>query len=201
MKAKNNISAFILCGGKSSRMQSEKGLVKYKNKAFIQWVIDAIKPITNTIFLVTDNPDYSVFGYSIVADVHKDKGPIGGIYSALNRSETDSNIVLSCDVPIISTSVIQKYLINKMTDNHDVTFLSDDKNIYPLIAIYSKNVTPKFLEAINADKLKLVLLLKELKCLNIKVKSEDFESIRNINTKEELLIIENKEKKLVKNER
>ncbi len=191
-----NISAFILCGGKSSRMQSEKGLVKFKNKPFIQWVIDAIKPITNNIFLVTDNPDYSFFGYTIVADVYKDKGPIGGIYSALNRSETEYNLILSCDVPNISTSVIQKYLINKMTNNHDVTFLSDDKNIYPLIAIYNKRLVPKFFDAITSDKLKLVSLLNELDCQNIKVKAEDFEFLKNINTKEELEKLEIKEKEI-----
>ena len=191
-----NISAFILCGGKSSRMQSEKGLVKFKNKPFIQWVIDAIKPITNNIFLVTDNPDYSFFGYTSVADVYKDKGPIGGIYSALNRSETEYNLILSCDVPNISTSVIQKYLINKMTNNHDVTFLSEDKNIYPLIAIYNKRLVPKFFDAITSDKLKLVSLLNELDCQNIKVKAEDFEFLKNINTKEELEKLEIKEKEI-----
>lgn len=196
MKNENNISAYILCGGKSSRMQTEKGMVHYKNKPFVQWVIEALKPISGNIFLVTDNLEYSSFGYPLVSDVYKDKGPVSGIFSALRHSETDSNLILSCDIPNISTSVIQNYLIKNISERNDVTILSDNKNSYPLIAIYSKNVTPKFLEAINSDKLKLVSLLKELKCLNIKVKSEDFESLRNINTKEELEIIENKEKEI-----
>jgi len=196
MKNPTNISAYILCGGKSSRMQMEKGLVKYKNKAFIQWVIEAIEPITKNIFLVTDNQDYSVLGYPLIADIYKDKGPIGGIFSALNRSETDSNLILSCDVPNISSSVIQKYLINNMSDYKDVTFLSDDDNSYPLIAIYNKRIVSKFLEAINSDKLKLVSLLSELECLKIKVKTEDFKALKNINTKEELELLENKEKEI-----
>jgi molybdopterin-guanine dinucleotide biosynthesis protein A len=177
-------------------MQMEKGLVKYKNKAFIQWVIDAIEPITKNIFLVTDNQGYSVLGYPLIADIYKDKGPIGGIFSALNQSETDNNLILSCDVPNISTSVIQKYLINNITDYKDVTFLSDDKNSYPLIATYNKRVLPKFLKAINFDKLKLVSLLSELECQKIKVKTEDFRALKNINTKEELELLENKEKEI-----
>lgn len=196
MNTKSNISAYILCGGKSSRMQTEKGLVKYKNKAFIQWVIDAIQPITKNIFLVTDNQDYSVLGYPLIADIYKDKGPIGGVFSALNHSEDDYNLILSCDVPNISTSVIQKYLINNISDYKDVTFLSDDDNSYPLIAIYNKRIASKFLEAINSDKLKLVNLLSELECQNIKVKSDDFKALKNINTKEELEILENKEKEI-----
>jgi molybdopterin-guanine dinucleotide biosynthesis protein A len=196
MSTKPNISAYILCGGKSSRMQTEKGLVKYKNKAFIQWVIDAVEPITKNIFLVTDNQDYAVLGYPLIPDEYKAKGPVGGIFSALNQSETDNNLILSCDIPNISTSVIQNYLMNNKEANKDVTFLSDDDNSYPLIAIYNKRVASKFLEAISSDKLKLVSLLSELECQKIKVKTEDFKALKNINTREELELLENKEKEI-----
>ena len=50
---KKNISVYILCGGKSTRMQEEKGLVFYKNQPFVQHIIQAVMPITDKIFLVT----------------------------------------------------------------------------------------------------------------------------------------------------
>ncbi len=196
MTANTNISAYILCGGKSSRMQTEKGLVNYLGKPFIQWVIEAVQPITKSIFLVTDNQNYGDFGFPLVPDIYKDKGPIGGIYSALNHSENEYNLLLSCDIPNISSSVINKYLVSNLSHDTDVSFLSDDNNSYPLIAIYDKRVTPIFLEAINLNKLKLVSLLSELNYQNIRVKSEHFESLKNINTKEELQGIEKKEKEL-----
>ena len=71
MTANTNISAYILCGGKSSRMRTEKGLVNYLNKPFIQWVIEAVKPITKSIFLVTDNQNYRDFGFPLVLDIYK----------------------------------------------------------------------------------------------------------------------------------
>ena len=190
MKAKHNISAFILCGGKSSRMGTEKGLVNYNNKAFIQLVIDAIEPITTNIFLVTDNQEYTDFNYPLVADIYKNKGPVGGIFSALDRSETENNLILSCDIPKISTTVIKNYLINNILDQKDVIFLSDDKNIYPLIGIYNKSVKPKFSEAISSNRIKLLSLLNELNCQVIKVNPRDFESLKNINTQDELKILE-----------
>lgn len=196
MITNTNISAYILCGGKSSRMRTEKGLVNYLNKPFIQWAIEAVKPITKSIFLVTDNQNYVAFGYPLVPDIYKDKGPVGGIYSALNHSENEYNLLLSCDIPNISSSVINKYLVSNLSHDTDVSFLSDDKNSYPLIAVYNKRVTPMFLEAINLNKLKLVSLLNELKCQNIRVNSDHFESLKNINTKEDLQIIEKNEKEL-----
>ena len=190
MKVKNNISAFILCGGKSSRMGTEKGLVNYNNKPFIQLVIDAIEPITTNIFLVTDNQEYTDFNYPLVADIYKNKGPVGGIFSALDRSETENNLILSCDIPKISTNVIKNYLINNISDQKDVIFLSDDKNVYPLIGIYNKRVKPKLSEAISSNRIKLLSLLNELNCQVIKVNPRDFESLKNINTQDELKILE-----------
>lgn len=190
MKAKKNISAFILCGGKSSRMGTEKGFVNYNNKPFIQLVIEAIEPITTNILLVTDNQEYADFNYPLVADIYKNKGPVGGIFSALDRSETENNLILSCDIPKISTAVIKNYLINNISDQKDVIFLSDDKNIYPLIGIYSKRVKPKFSEAISSNRIKLLSLLNELNCKIIEVDPRDFESLKNINTQNELKILE-----------
>ncbi len=193
MNRKSNISAYILCGGKSSRMGTDKGMIRYNGKPFIKWVIEAIEPIIPSIFLVTDNEEYSKFGYPLIADIHKSKGPVGGIYSALQQSETDNNLILSCDVPNISTSILQNYLIDNLSDEKDVTFLSDNTNIYPLIAIYNKRVLPNFLKAINSDKLKLVNILKELECKNIIVDNEHTRCLININTKEELNLLKKKQ--------
>ncbi|NNL15334.1 MAG: molybdenum cofactor guanylyltransferase [Flavobacteriaceae bacterium] len=196
MNVSTNISAYILCGGKSSRMQTEKGLVTYLNKPFIQLVIEAILPITSNIFLVTDNQYYSSFGFPLIPDVYKEKGPVGGIYSALNHSDSDYNLLLSCDIPNITSSVIDNYLINNLSSDTDVSLLSDDSDSYPLIAIYNKRVESKFLEAINLNKLKLISLLAELNCQNIKVKKEDFNALKNINTKEDLRRIVKRENQL-----
>lgn len=171
-------------------MGTEKGLVNYNNKPFIQLVIDAIVPITTNIFLVTDNQEYTDFNYPLVADIYKNKGPVGGIFSALDRSETENNLILSCDIPKISTNVIKNYLINNISDQKDVIFLSDDKNIYPLIGIYNKRVKPKLSEAISSNRIKLLSLLNELNCQVIKVNPRDFESLKNINTQDELKILE-----------
>ena len=88
MNSKRNISDYILCGGLSSRMHQEKGLVLFKEKPFMAHVIAAVTPITNDIYLVTKNLDYEVFGYPLVSDIYENKGPVGGIYTALNHSKT-----------------------------------------------------------------------------------------------------------------
>ena len=192
MNKEKNISAYILCGGTNRRMQTEKGLIIFKDKTFIEWIIDAIKPITDSIFLVTKNEDYQKFGYPLIPDIHHSKGPVGGIFTALKHSTTDNNLILSSDVPIITSHVLKTYLVDNIDESNDVIYVADNKREYPLIGIYSKKITSEFETALSNDHLKLVRLLEKVNCNCVKTNPEDYSALQNINTKEEL-------KNLIKN--
>ncbi|MUU79140.1 molybdenum cofactor guanylyltransferase [Winogradskyella endarachnes] len=185
MSNKTNISVYILCGGLSSRMQEEKGLVLYKNKPFVAHIIDAVIPISESIVLVTKNDAYKQFGYPLVADIYENKGPVGGIYSALNHSENEFNLILSCDIPNIKTAVLNTYLLQNF-QSHSISYLKDDESDYPLIGMYSKKLTSLFKAAILENKLKLLDLIKTTDYNTIQIKPEAKSAVKNINTKEEL---------------
>jgi len=181
----SNVTAYILCGGSSTRMQEEKGLVTFNGKSFIAHIIEAVLPITNTIRLVTNNEKYSDFGYPIISDIYEKKGPVGGIYSALKHSKTKYNLILSCDIPNISTLVLKKYLIDISYQN-DIIFVTDGNNEYPLVGMYSNTIAPQFKEAIAANKLKLIKLVHSLDYNTIQIQQEDKNAFKNINTKADL---------------
>jgi molybdopterin-guanine dinucleotide biosynthesis protein A len=175
----------ILCGGKSSRMQSEKGLVLYQNKTFIDHIIAAVLPISENIQLITNTIEYDYLKYDIIKDVILDKGPIGGIYSALVNSKTELNLILSCDIPLISTEILLE-LIHKHNDNFDVSVFVDDHRTHPLIGMYSKKIIPIIEKSIEANDLKMMNLLSKVKHLLIPVANEQSKLFKNINSMAEL---------------
>lgn len=186
MKNPKDITAYVLCGGKSVRMQAEKGLVLYKGKPFIRWIIEAIMPITSNIILVTSNGDYSLVGLPMIEDTYADKGPVGGIYTALNHSKTTRNLILSCDIPKITTELLRTVTDESWETEAPVTFLSDGKNDYPLIGVYSKSALKIFADAISADKLKLCSLVNMISHQKISINSDQKSLVQNINSKAEL---------------
>ncbi|MGJ5643361.1 molybdenum cofactor guanylyltransferase [Formosa sp. S-31] len=186
MQNQKHISAYILCGGKSSRMQTEKGLVEFNSKPFIEWIIEAVKPITDNIYLVTENTSYSKYNYPLLADIHKNKGPVGGIYTALSHTSTHQNLILSCDIPMISTDIIKRYLINSKVINSHISFVSDSTRDYPLIGMYTSNNLPRFEQAIRTNQLKLMTLIKSSTYHRIEVATKDYDALHNVNTKDEL---------------
>lgn len=179
----------ILCGGKSSRMQSEKGLVLYKNKPFIEHIIEAILPISNNIQLGTNGNDYDYLGYKTVKDSIADKGPLGGIYSVLFHSDSELNLILSCDIPLISTKILSELIENHSAD-FDISVFKEEDKIHPLIGIYSKNLISNIEKAIDNDELKMMDFISNNKHQLISIEEKNRLLFRNINSREELQELE-----------
>ena len=179
------VTISILCGGKSSRMQSEKGLVLFQEKPFIEHIIAAALPISYKIQLVTNTSDYDYLSYAKIKDIELDKGPIGGIYTALVHSDSEINLILSCDIPLISTEILSE-LITKHTSDFEVSVFSDANKINPLIGIYSKKIIPILKKAIDENELKMMRLLDKVNHQIIEVTGEKSKQFRNVNSVDEL---------------
>ena len=175
----------ILCGGKSSRMQSEKGLVLYQNKPFVAHIIEAVLPISSNIQLITNANDYDYLAYNKVKDIIADKGPLGGIYTALVHSETEMNLILSCDIPLISTEILLELIENHGT-NFDVSVFKDTDRIHPLIGIYATSLIPVLKKAIDANDLKMMRFISNVKHQLIPIPNAKRHLFKNINSVAEL---------------
>ncbi|WP_416443566.1 molybdenum cofactor guanylyltransferase [Leeuwenhoekiella sp. A16] len=184
MKIDNNISAFILCGGKSSRMQTEKGLVIFRDKPFIQHIIDAVKPITSNISLVTENTDYEQFGFPLISDIYRDKGPVGGIFSALKNTSTSDNLILSCDIPLITIAILSDLISSHAQTEKSITIASEVEKSHPLIGVYHESVAPFFEKSILNDELKLMSLITKIGYNALQIKNT--EALQNINDQNQL---------------
>ena len=183
------LSAYILCGGKSSRMGEEKGLVEFQGKPFVQWILEAVSPLVANPVLVTKNPAYGSFQLEMIPDVIEDKGPVGGIYTALAHSKSDSVLVLSCDIPKITTEVVSLLLEKAQQEPAKITFLSDGSNDYPLIGVYPRQCMESFRIATEKDELKLRRLVESLPHQRIELNSKGTASLQNINTKTDLIAL------------
>ncbi|MEW7290044.1 molybdenum cofactor guanylyltransferase [Aquimarina sp. 2304DJ70-9] len=188
MNEEKNITGIILAGGKSSRMKSEKGLVLLDDKPFIQHIIEAIRPLVSQLVIVSGNSDYDVFGIKRVEDIIPESGPIAGLHSGLTYSTTENNLVVSCDVPLVTTSFLKQLLQNEKED-HDIIQFEVEGKTMPLIAVYKKRCTEKCLELLTKGERRLRMLMHELQVKTIPVSEKEQYLTTNINTIEDLKAI------------
>lgn len=189
MENKTNITGLILAGGKSSRMGEDKGFLLLNGKPFIQYSIDALKPLVSEIIIVSDHPKYDAFGLKRINDITKDSGPIAGICAGLEASSTNYNLVLSCDIPLI-TSEILKTIIHAIDDTSEIIQVESNGKSMPLIALYKKGVKDRFKELLDADERRLRIAIESCKSKNIVLKKEQEVCTINVNTKNDLKAIE-----------
>ena len=136
---RNDITGIILCGGKSSRMQTNKALLKLGDKTVIEIVAEKLKSIFNEVLIsANDSKEYDFLKLPVVNDIFIGKGPLAGIHSALKYSSTKKNFIISCDMPLISVELI-KYLIN-LNSEKSILLPKSNGRIQQLCGIYSKSV-------------------------------------------------------------
>jgi molybdenum cofactor guanylyltransferase len=160
------VTAIILAGGKSSRMGRDKGLSEYGGMPLIDYSISTCKKITNDILISTRNPEYSRFGYPLVADNFKDKGPMGGLEATLSVSHTDLNIVCPCDMPGIQADTLNLLLSNSQSTKAVVVQDAEGK-MYPVLGVYNKSALPIIREQINQGNYKMTNLLQKLEARTV----------------------------------
>ncbi len=153
----NTVTGYILAGGKSSRMGTDKGLMVFKGKPIIQRIIEQLQPAVEKIVIVSDNPAYTAFGLEVIADKIKDIGPAGGIYTALTHTSSPANFIVSCDMPFVTTAAIQ-FIINYATQAQIILPVHDGKE-EPMVAVYARSCLPRWQELIRQGILSLYKLV------------------------------------------
>jgi len=188
MIEKKDITGILLAGGKSSRMGTDKGFLKLNKKSFIEYSMEALQPLVSQMIIVANNPDYDVFKIKRIDDLIKDAGPLAGIYSGLKHSKTEYNLVLSCDIPLMKTEILEK-LIEAQDGCQDVIQIVSNGKSMPLIALYKKTCATIFYKLLQNDERRLHVALNQCKVKNIILNSEYDLFTKNINTPEELKTI------------
>lgn len=186
---KKNITGIVLAGGKSSRMGTDKGFLKLNGKPFVQYSLDALKPLVSEIIIVSDDINYDTFGLKRINDITKNAGPVAGICAGLEASSTDYNLILSCDIPLINSNILLQ-LIESIDDTSEIIQIESKGKTMPLIALYHKSCKDKFSKLLKEDERRLRIAINTCKTKNIILKNENTMFTTNVNTKEELKLIE-----------
>jgi len=132
------ITGIVLAGGRSRRMGTDKSMMVLYGKSMIEYSIDALKPLCHKVVISSNNFIYDFTGCEVWPDELPDQAPIVGIYSCLKRSATEYNIFLSCDMPLISTLMLE-YLVASSSDCDITVPVHEDGFMEPLCGIYKQS--------------------------------------------------------------
>jgi len=160
--AKNNATAVILAGGKSSRMGRPKALLPFDNDPLIVHIVRALKSMfAEAVVVAAPEQELPPLPALLVRDEVAYQGPVGGIYYGLKAAQGEFCFVTSCDVAFTNLSLIS-YLISQIS-NYDVVVPHWQERFQPLHAVYRRSVLPLLKEQLERGELRPIFLYDKVR--------------------------------------
>ena len=137
---------YILVGGASSRMKTNKAALRLGEMTFAERAVTALQKITERrIYFVTGGNQTDGTNKFLppdiprITDVFPNKAAIGGIYTALTHSKNKWAAILACDFPLVTKELFAR--LAKITESVDANVSAivptqPDGRVQPLCALY-----------------------------------------------------------------
>ena len=148
----NNFCGIILAGGKSRRMGADKAEISLDGMTFLEIQVRKLQLLGAADIIISGKAS-NLPGTRSVMDIYPGCGPLGGLYSCFLSSSQTCALVLSVDVPLISSSTLEELLETHFRDDYDATILIRNGRIEPLIAVYNTDTAGLLAELIENKKL------------------------------------------------
>ena len=190
MSTQAEVTAFVLAGGKSTRMGTDKAFVRLDGRTLLERALDVARAVTSDVRIVGEPRRFAAFA-PVVEDEFPGCGPLGGIHAALRSSTCDLNVIVAVDLPFISSALLQ-FLIGQARDSAAVVIVPRTVHGWqPLCAIYRREFANLADTALRAGRYKVDALFAEARVEAIgedALRSGGFgpELFRNLNTPEDL---------------
>ncbi|HYM78846.1 MAG TPA: molybdenum cofactor guanylyltransferase [Candidatus Dormibacteraeota bacterium] len=191
MQTLPDVSAFVLAGGRSTRMGTDKAFILLDGRTLLARALDTARSVTADVHIVGDPAKFAPFA-PVVEDVFPGCGPLAGIHAALRMSETDLNLILAVDLPFVTPALLQ-FLITQARGAAapTVTVPQTSQGWQPLCAIYRRKFADAAEKALRSGRYKIDALYNP--ALTRVITEDELQSagfsaaaFRNLNTPEEL---------------
>lgn len=184
MKIKE-VSSAIIAGGKSRRFGSPKYQATFGGKTLIQYSVQLAQKLSEQLLVIANDPELQTrFNLPVFPDLIPNKGPLGGILTALTKMQTKWLFILPVDMPLLKPEIYFQ-LWQQRTDAKPVVATSS-KGIESMVSLWHQSHRPFVEQLIKQGQLKINLALKELGAVQVPFGQEADFNFFNINFKEDI---------------
>jgi len=128
-----DVEAFILAGGASSRMGTDKSQLLIERQTFTGRIAETLLQLTGSVSIVGREANSS--SLPAIPDVYPQWGALGGLHTALTACTREWAIVVACDLPFVTAGLFS-HLAALRLDHEAVVPLQEDGRPQPLAALY-----------------------------------------------------------------
>jgi len=154
------VSAFVLAGGKSTRMGQDKAFLSVEGVTMLERSLALVRSVTEQVWISGDASKFSSFA-PVVEDIYPDHGPLGGIHAALRATATDLDLMLAVDLPLVDVRLLRYLLYIADESGSVVTVCEAGGRLHPLCAVYRREFAELAERALIRGQNKIDVLFQE----------------------------------------
>ncbi|CAN5514037.1 molybdenum cofactor guanylyltransferase [soil metagenome] len=187
----------ILCGGQSTRMGADKGLLKLHANTWARTAADKMEQLNLPVVLSVNAAQFKHYAEVFDAaqliiddaglDIH---GPLAGVLSIHEKYATEDLFVLACDMPLMDISILEQLFESyKKHPATDAFAFSNEGAPEPLCAIYKATGLEHILELYRNGQLtkhSMKFMLEHINTQLTPLTTEQQKYFRNFNAHAEL---------------
>lgn len=185
-------TAIVLAGGQSTRMGFDKQLLRIHERSLMDSIVNNLKEEFEEIIIVSNRPElYGDFKDTIVEDILKFKGPLGGIHSGLSITKSQYAFVVACDMPKVNLDYV-RYMKSRLDQDNSLGCVTQYGDwIEPFSAFYSVELQDKIEKYLRTGRRSINGLIKDYRMTYIpedeaREFSPDWAMFLNLNTRHDL---------------
>jgi molybdenum cofactor guanylyltransferase len=155
------VTAFILAGGKSSRMGRDKAFLQLGGRTLLARALDLAGAVTANTRIVGSPEKFAEIG-PVVQDIYPGRGPLAAIHAALTTTDTERNLVLAVDMPFLRPDFLY-YLVSRARETSATVVLPRAATgLQPLCAVYDRKFAGVAKQSLRAGRNKIDTLFMEV---------------------------------------
>ena len=184
-----SISAVILAGGQAKRMGGvDKGLQPLQGKPLFQFIYDRLHSQVEHISVNANRNQaiYAVAGLPVFGDnIEGFQGPLSGILTALERSETDFVLFVPCDSPFFPDNLLEKLKSAVVFHGVSIAYVHDGEREHPTFCLMARSLKEKLAAYLATGERRMLQFMRQNGAVSVDF-SENNAAFTNINTLDEL---------------
>jgi len=155
--------AFVLAGGRSTRMGRDKALLEVDGRPLIVHALEKLRALGLDPRICGSRPDLEGFG-EVIPDRFPESGPLAGIEAGLAgvaAGEDELNLFLAVDLPLLPVEFLRWMIERAEASGAVATIPRAEGREQPLCAVYSRRLQPGLRLALEAGNRKVMRAMSE----------------------------------------
>ena len=155
------MSGFVLAGGLSSRMGTDKPLLKFCGRPMVEIAVAKLREFCAEVSIAGNRDDLARFA-PVVHEQRIEAGPAAGVEAGLRAAEQAWTMFVPVDVPLVPAALLQKWMLEVLRRGCDASYLMVHGRKQPTFCAVRRDCVEAFSAALNEGERRLAEILRRV---------------------------------------